>query len=196
MITGQNFRFSIDSEKRLADAYDDIYLKKIIATDNVKFYTNIVEMTKSYMPKGKFLDISCGLGYVVNFANMYGYRSYGIDISKRVSIIAKREFSSCDFIISSSERLPFENESFDIITNLGSLEHYIDMENAIRESVRILKKNGIVLYMMPNQYFLPTIVKVLFTGEPNDKIQPIERFASYKEWYFLLEKWVGNYRHL
>jgi ubiquinone/menaquinone biosynthesis C-methylase UbiE len=187
MIIGQNFRMHIASEAELAQAYDIVYETRALDPDEVGFYRRIVGMVQPYVASGEFLDISCGLGHLVFFAKENGYKAYGIDISSKAIEIARESYPACEFLIGSAENLPFADESFDVITNLGSLEHYLDMEKAIRDSARVLKKEGIVVYMMPNQYFLPTIIRVLFTGKANDKVQPIERFATKLEWAELLE---------
>lgn len=188
MIIGQNFKQSICTEEDLLAGYDSVYETGIMAADEIDSYKRIVDLAKKYIKTGKLLDISCGKGFVVGLASQNGFESYGLDISPKAIEMAIKKYPAGNFIQGSSEKMLFSNKEFDVITNLGSLEHYLDMEIAIKESVRVLKNSGIIIYMMPNQYFLPSIIKVLFTGDPNDKLQPIERFASKTEWKELLEK--------
>ncbi len=187
MIIGQNFKQNVTTEKSLRDGYDKVYAEEIMKLDEDKFYNYIAKLAKKYSNNGSLLDISCGLGQLTNFSRELGFDAYGIDISNEAINKAKRNYPDCKFNIGNSERLPFENETFDIVTNMGSLEHYIDMEKAIKESARVLKKKGFALYMLPNQYFLPDFFKVFLLGDPNNKLQPIERFASKNEWKGLLE---------
>jgi 2-polyprenyl-3-methyl-5-hydroxy-6-metoxy-1,4-benzoquinol methylase len=187
MIVGQNFKQKVSTESDLLAGYDNIYENEAMAADEICFYKKVVAIVLKYVNKGRLLDISCGRGFVVDIARQKGFQSCGLDLAPKAIELASKMYPECSFVQGSSERLPFYDCEFDVITNLGSLEHYLDMEIAIRESVRVLKDTGIAIYMMPNQYFLPSIIKVLFRGDPNDKLQPIERFASKIEWKGLLE---------
>lgn len=45
-----------------------------------------------------------------------------------------------------AELLPFINESFDVVTFITSLDHVFDVENAIRETWRVLRAGGVVYF--------------------------------------------------
>jgi len=46
------------------------------------------------------------------------------------------------FQVGDVETLPYENDTFDIITCSHSFHHYPDQEKAVTEMHRVLKKNG------------------------------------------------------
>jgi SAM-dependent methyltransferase len=48
--------------------------------------------------------------------------------------------------------LPYPTETFDVVVSIGLLEHFADIENPIREQVRVLKPKGILLcYVVPQR---------------------------------------------
>lgn len=62
-----------------------------------------------------------------------------------------------------SEKLPFEDNTFDIIISNHVIEHVLDGEKHIQEIKRVLKKNGICYLATPNRIFpWETHYKVLF----------------------------------
>lgn len=48
--------------------------------------------------------------------------------------------------------LPFKDCAFDIIISKSVLEHLSDPERVFREFTRVLKKNGVIVFLTPNKY--------------------------------------------
>jgi SAM-dependent methyltransferase len=57
--------------------------------------------------------------------------------------------------------LPFRDETFDIVFHQGLLEHFRPQqaEALLRENIRVLKKNGLLLVDVPQRYHIYTIIK-------------------------------------
>jgi len=66
--------------------------------------------------------------------------------SCRVDIDKNREPHFC----CSGDELPCEDEEFDFLTSIHSLEHFEDPEKTLREWRRIVKKGGIVAIVHPD----------------------------------------------
>ena len=91
--------------------------------------------------KGKLLDISCGDNWLVkNYGN-----GTGVDII---------QFSDDVIAVQSVDNLPFENSTFDTVTNIAALNYATSPQNALIEMNRVLKHNGLILISMPNYYAL------------------------------------------
>ncbi len=58
-------------------------------------------------------------------------------------------------------RLPFPDESFDLVFHQGLLEHFRDPGPLLRENVRVLKKGGLLLVDVPQRYHYYTLGKHL-----------------------------------
>src|SRR5213593_5244425 len=90
-------------------------------------------------PGSLLLDVACGRGSFLRYAADRGLEVAGIDISPVAIEAARRRLGAdVDLRVGSGENLPFDDDSFDYVTCLGSLEHYIDPEQGAREIARVL----------------------------------------------------------
>ena len=114
-----------------------------------------------YHPKGKILDVGCGLGTAVDFLNTNQKKKYlGLDISEEAVKRARRknvQFQVSDFVDFKSSK------KFDIII-FNEVLYYMDENSALDQALNILKKNGTVvtsLYQMKNKRYDQKIRKVI-----------------------------------
>lgn len=176
----------IKNEKELKNSYDRIFRESPLR-ESEEHYKWVL---KTLFPeKGKILlDVACGGGHFLREAEKIGIKTFGIDISESALIIAKKETKNSKLLCANGESLPFREETFDYVSNLGSLEHFLDPERGVREIARVLKKEGKCAVLVPNSYFLMTILNVWRTGSTGrDTVQEIDRWATRKEWEDLLE---------
>jgi SAM-dependent methyltransferase len=104
----------------------------------------------------KILDLGCG--YDAKFIKSIEYKKgcffYGLDLSVDNSINSDRiKLISHDL----NTKLPFENDSFDIVVSLASIEHLNNPNYTIREINRILKPGGKLLLTAPSVYSKPIL---------------------------------------
>ena len=97
------------------------------------------------------LDIGCGGGVNVRrFLEISDKKVYGIDYSQLAverSIKLNRhaiDEGRCEIINASVSELPFEDESFDIVTAFETVYFWPDFVNDLMEIRRVLKDNGIL----------------------------------------------------
>lgn len=104
----------------------------------------------------KVLDLGCGAGRHVKFMIDEEIDAYGVDISKEgIDYTKKITNSKIDnkLCVSSSNKLPFDDNFFDGIISYGVL-YYMDLENikkSIKEIHRILKKDGKAMLVVRNK---------------------------------------------
>lgn len=109
--------------------------------------------SKKLADKGsiKILELGCGSGNNLWFISELGFDTYGVDGSKTACEIAlkksKERNTKVKIECATFEKLPFENESIDIIidresTYCGILE---DIKQWWSEANRVLKKDGLVI---------------------------------------------------
>ena len=90
---------------------------------------------------------------------------------------------------SNEQSLPFANHTFDYVTCIGSLEHFLDMRASIQEMSRVLKPQGTACILLPNTYsILGNVYKAFKTGISTIDPQPLQRYAARGEWAMLLEE--------
>jgi len=56
-------------------------------------------------------------------------------------------------IVADGRELPFKNGQFDLVSLFSVLEHIPDMDGAVREAFRGLRRNGGMLIQLPNEFF-------------------------------------------
>ncbi len=119
----------------------------------------VAALKKYGIGKGKGMDLGCGTGwYVRNFAEC-GYEMTGIDNSASLVEEAKRHNSSNLALIRQGDilALNFERESFDFVYCVNSLHHLRDnaqLNSALAQAHRILKKGGLLIIHELNTFFL------------------------------------------
>ena len=80
----------------------------------------------------------------------------GVDFSEKMLEIARRKHTDIEFLEADCTNLPFEDESFDLCTISFGLRNIEDMEKALNEIYRVLKKGGIFINLdlgKPNKFF-------------------------------------------
>ena len=107
------------------------------------------------------LDLGCGFGgRTVEFARRTGGWVVGVEIDFRVSAFASK-FAVANgsgralFLAAVGERLPFVNESFDLILSYDVLEHVEDPSSCLTECLRVLRPGGLLMAVFP-PFFHPT----------------------------------------
>ena len=102
----------------------------------------------------KILDIGCGGGLLSEPMCRLGAKVLGIDASKKnievAKFHAKKDKLKIDYKIASPEMLKTKLK-FDVILNMEIVEHVEDINFFIKESSKLLKKNGIMFVATLNK---------------------------------------------
>lgn len=98
--------------------------------------------------KGKILDIGCGAGDRLNLFRKYGFDSYGTEITNMADYA--KDFFGLNVIKKDLLEANLPDDFFDIITMYNVIEHVPNPGDIIKESYRILKKNGFLVIQTPN----------------------------------------------
>lgn len=95
---------------------------------------------------GKCLELGCGVGQYSKRLMEYGYKVTSTDISE-IAIEKVKEFNNDTKIVDMSEKLPFEDDSYDIVFASLSIHYFDDKttKELISEIKRILKKDGLFI---------------------------------------------------
>lgn len=102
----------------------------------------------------RVLDCGCGDGEFSTIIGLLGASVTGIDISERLTGIARRRAAingvadRVRFVRCSIHDMPFSTGSFDIAFGKGVL-HHVDIESAGREIHRVLKAGGRAVFEEP-----------------------------------------------
>lgn len=99
----------------------------------------------------KALDVCCGTGDITIRLNRAGAEATGLDFSEAMLQIARQRNlrnskgqngDPVEFIQGDALNLPFENESFEVVTIAYGLRNLSDFEDGVKELWRVLKSGG------------------------------------------------------
>ena len=107
---------------------------------------DIAEQIKG-IPYEALLDVGCGTGFLIDIlAKQRPARYCGVDLSNEMIRVAKgKEIPGAAFAVGPADRLPYPDESFDIVTCSQSFHHYPYPEKAMEEARRVLKPGGLYI---------------------------------------------------
>lgn len=116
------------------------------------FYSSLISLVKSLKPE-TILDAGCGEGFTMDTLskNRIAERIEGVEYSKESIILGKKLFPNLTFRQGTVYKLPYKDNSFDLIICTEVLEHLEESAKALREMLRVSKKYLIV--SVPNEPF-------------------------------------------
>lgn len=99
---------------------------------------------------GAVLDYGCYNGWLCPQLIACGAKKIiGIDISEKGIAEARKNYGNvAEFHVMDAHLMSFADETFDLVVG-RSILHHLDWEIALKEIHRVLKPNGIVLFMEP-----------------------------------------------
>jgi len=91
----------------------------------------------------KVLDVGCAKGFLVKAFEDVGINAWGVDISEYAISKAPEDIRSKLYRVDlNRDILPFEDEYFDFVTFLGTIEYLNNHKHAINEIKRVLRDGG------------------------------------------------------
>lgn len=136
---------------------------------NALYYFNKprFEFFDSYVPSWqdlKGLDVGCGGGFTCEFMAKRGVIVSGIDPSLNSIQVAQEHAGKSGLKINYrhgfAEDLPYDDNSFDIVTCVDVLEHVADLKKVISEINRVLKTNGLFFFDTINRNFKSRVIMI------------------------------------
>ena len=91
------------------------------------------------------LDVGCGSGGASAMARERGAEVYGVDLAEGLLSIAIKRVPDAKFQIADIEKLPFEDNMFDVVFAANSLQYSEDRLAALHELKRVCKPNGLIV---------------------------------------------------
>lgn len=132
--------------EKISSHYNDTYAGKYTAPmhDSLIQELDLITFTA-------ILDVGCGIGTFLSMvSNKFDVKLSGIDISPGM-IKKSRELlgEGADLRVGDSEHLPWDDETFDIVTCIASFHHYPNPESVLMEMKRVLKHGGSLMITDP-----------------------------------------------
>lgn len=157
--------------KNIYKNYEDVIDKEYLRHSQTRKLSaqSVLNIIKSYVPKGKLLDIGCATGDFLTVAKKFGYSVEGLELSKWSSEIVRSKGIKVHKKILSALSHQFP-ERYDVTAMFGVIEHFQNPYDEMVYINRLLKPGGIV---------------VVWTGDVNGMMS---RILGRRWWY-----WQGQH---
>lgn len=95
-------------------------------------------------PGTRLLDVGCGSGEFCLLAAARGATVSGLDAAGGMIGISRQRLPDADLRVGALERLPWPDDSFDVVTAFNSLQFAADLDAAFAEAGRVVRPGGLV----------------------------------------------------
>jgi SAM-dependent methyltransferase len=96
-------------------------------------------------PGQAVLDVGCGTGVFLRMVMDRGARATGLDASEALIEVARTRAPGADLRVGEMQALPYEDNSFDLVTGFNSFFFAADMVGALREAGRVARPGAPVV---------------------------------------------------
>jgi ubiquinone/menaquinone biosynthesis C-methylase UbiE len=138
--------FVAHRETKFPPSHPTEFLVKIFSSPRYTKHSRIVG------PEDSVLDVGCGSGNNLRFFLEKGCRSFGVEINHEMVKLAKENLNRIglcpDIRLGNNRSLPFEDESFDVLTSINTIHYEEGTESvlqAFKEFHRVLRPGGTLL---------------------------------------------------
>jgi len=122
-------------------------------------------LEKSYPQSTRIVDIGCGPGHWLKHLHEKGYRNIaGVDLDNYIVFQEIRDLNIFHKADVSFDKLPFDDNSVDIILSMQVFEHLENPFHFERECRRVLKPGGLLIFSYPYAWNIQSRIKFLFTA--------------------------------
>ena len=135
---------AVDQFKGWSEGYDECIIQKLLF---VPSHNSMLKQIDDEPPK-RVLDIGGGTGvFALRCAEAHtDAEIWALDLSMDMLTKGSHRLGACverlRFVRGDSEHLPFDDNTFDVITCANSFHHYPNQETAVREMYRVLRPGG------------------------------------------------------
>lgn len=135
------------------------------------------------------LDHCCGDGFIAETAFPGAWMESGVDISPKQLRLARRRGNYRSLHqADAGENLPFSDGTFAAMINNSGLEHIGNLEKAISEISRVLKRGGTLYVTVLNSRYFERWPLPMETAEHYKKFQPFYHVMDEAEWREVLQR--------
>ena len=145
---------NLGKKEQVAKMFDTISkeydgLNRVISFGiDVKWRKKVVEIIAATNPKS-VLDIATGTGdLAINLVKTSASKITGLDISGGMLEVGRNKIeklqltNTIDMVLGDSEKIPFEDNSFDAVTVAFGVRNFENLEKGLSEIYRVLKVGG------------------------------------------------------
>jgi 2-polyprenyl-3-methyl-5-hydroxy-6-metoxy-1,4-benzoquinol methylase len=153
-----------------------------ISAFRLKQINDMADLVKSFRTEGKLFEIGCGDGNLLSLLSRT-FDVKAIDISSDAVQMANKRLAENRVSVMDIEKSELEGQ-FDVILALNVLEHLQRPDTAILKIRNSLRKDGIFIFSVPNNYSLGKVTTFFMGLFDRTHISTFER----KKWVDLIRE--------
>ena len=149
----------------VVESYENYREENRLTTNNgrrIEFLTTIRVLDELLIEKKTILDCAAGTGIYSFYLADKGHMVTATDITPRhidyiCNELKNKSYGMNTFVLDATNMDVFADESFDVVLNMGPFYHLVnesDREKCIKESLRVLKKGGLLVTAYIPRYYV------------------------------------------
>ncbi|MFA6552991.1 MAG: ATP-binding cassette domain-containing protein [Patescibacteria group bacterium] len=161
-----------------------------------------VRLEKLYIPDSTVLEIGVGVGRILKYVGRRAKKVIGIDVSQEYinqaknNLIDDKRIKDFKLILTDGTTIPVPDNSVDLVYSINTFLHLNieDVAKYLKEARRILRKNGRIFIILPNnesKYYAVTELQGFTHRFDRQDIIEIMRTAGFEHYTIKKGKLVG-----
>lgn len=151
--------FDVDSENEHLYGYHDYFSERFIKQqDHQRIIGRMVQLGDASPAAGaqRFLDVGCGLGYLLDVAHDHGFEVEGIDCNPTAADWIAAKFR---FPVFCGDFMAYEGNPFDAVAMLDVIEHLPRPFEALEKAASLVRPGGVfVLSTMDSDSLVSRVI--------------------------------------
>ena len=145
--------------------------KELSLRHYTQFFTSHFNLEESYYKNKRILDIGCGPRGSLEWADG-ALERIGLDPLASRYLKLGANMHKMTYCEAPAEKIPFEENHFDVVTSFNSLDHVDDVDQTIKEIKRVVKSGGLFLLITELNHE-PTVTEpITFSWDIVEKFGP------------------------
>lgn len=136
--------------KEIIDSTFDMYPAEGLVRCLKGKYPSLPKIPK----RGRVLDAGCGEGRHSRLLQTMNYQVFGFEVEESIIVALKNQIPGVEFRVGTNNKIPFEDEFFDLVISWQSLYYLAtdtagNVEDNLREISRVIKPSGVLISCVP-----------------------------------------------
>ncbi len=151
--------FDVGSDNENVYGYHDYFSERFVKQqDHQRIVGRLIQLGTAGADAGgrRFLDVGCGLGYLLDVAHDHGFDVEGIDCNPAAAEWIEAKFR---FPVFCGDFMDYEGEPFDAVAMLDVIEHLPEPFEAMAKAASLLRPGGLfVLSTMDSDSLVSRVI--------------------------------------
>ncbi|MEZ0346064.1 MAG: class I SAM-dependent methyltransferase [Infirmifilum sp.] len=143
-----------------------------------------LQLIKKNVKARTMLDVGCNNGELTEvIARHVGAEEvYGVDVDEEALKMAMNRGIKVHKVDVSTDKLPFSDNTIDLVTSMEVIEHLVNPDNMLQEIFRVLRRGGYLLLTTPNLASWINRALFLLGYQPyNAEVSTVETFGVFRK---------------